>query len=495
MKELASVYWRAGALPLAAGVSLAVLCLLALVGSVYQGVLLPVAIVGTAVVAVLLARWPDHTTPLMVGLIYSNLPVVAVRFHGAPEILPALVLAVLGWPLLYHFFLRQQRLYLSPAFPFLLVLVVVQFAGALLARSPSIAFGHFVEFVLEGVMVFLLITNAVRTRSTVIACLWALAVSAILMGGFPALQKLTGDYSNAFGGLAQLDSQFTTEELVQPRAAGTIGEQNRYSQFMALLLPITAAVVYVARPAWRPLAIFAVFMAGVGCALGFSRGAAVGLSLAFPIAAALRIIDRRQVWLGLVGVALVLLLLPQYASRLVSLGPIAEMLTGNDAGLQQADGAIRGRLTEMWAAVLVWRDHLLVGAGPGMFAELSQEYGQLLGLRPLAEGRMAHSLILEVAAEHGILGLFAFGAVFATILGNLWGARRTARQRHDQQGLYLTNGILLTLLLYLTTGLFLHLSFIRYLWLLLALGDAVARIVRDGDTGAELVHSDQPQLE
>jgi len=43
------------------------------------------------------------------------------------------------------------------------------------------------------------------------------------------------------------------------------------------------------------------------------------------------------------------------------------------------------------------------------------------------------------------------------------------------------------LILYLTTGLFLHLSYIRYFWLLIGLADAISMLTADGDRGDDFL--------
>lgn len=448
------------------------------------------ALVALAIVAVCCGlaflRWPDLTTLAAIGLIYSNLPVVAVRFHGAPAFLPAAALGLFAWPFVYRIVCRQETVRFLSAAPYVLAFAGVQLLGALNARDPDIAFANFISFLLEGAAVYFLVTNLIRTRRQALAVFGVLAACAILMGGFPLLKQVVGDAETTFGGLAQTDSEFRAAEdavvgvVRQQRASGTIGEQNRYAQFMILLAPIGICLFSISRSqAARWFALTATLAALLGFALAFSRGAAVGLVLAFLIAIWLKMVDRKQIKLVLLGAGLVLLILPQYATRLASLGSLVGAGSQSTAGLGAADGAIRGRLTEMGAALLAFRDRPLVGVGPGMFGQHSQQYGQIIGLRSLGAGRQAHSMPLDIAAEHGILGLLAIVAALTVVLASLLRGRRAARASGDTVGAHFSSGIALALILYLTTGLFLHLSYIRYFWLLIALADAVGRIVAD----------------
>ncbi len=438
----------------------------------------------TAVAGLIMIRWPDSTTLIALGLVYSNLAVVAVRYHGAPSVLPAAVLAMFGWPFFYHLILQREKVRLLSATPFIAAFAVVQLCGVLFAREPSVAFEHFVSFLLEGVLVYLFIINVVRIRRMAVGAFWVLALCALVMGGVPFLQQVTGTFGSDYGGLAQADSQFAADEdavqgvIRQQRAAGTIGEQNRYAQFMIMLAPIGFALVGIARSnRLRFLAVCATFAALLGFALAFSRGAAVGLGLTFVAAVALKLLRGKQIRLVLGAAAIVLLLLPQYLARLSSVGLLVGVVGSGDAAVSQADGAVRGRLTEMGAAVLIFRDHPLIGVGPGMFGLYSKDYGQMIGLRSLGEGRQAHSLPLDIAAEHGFVGLITMLGLFFVLIRKLLRTRNSSVARGDNEGTQLCTGMLLMLLLYLTTSLFLHLSFIRYFWLTIALADAIGYIV------------------
>jgi O-antigen ligase len=131
----------------------------------------------------------------------------------------------------------------------------------------------------------------------------------------------------------------------------------------------------------------------------------------------------------------------------------------------------------MLAALSVTADYPLFGVGPGMFNYYSREYGNEGGLRALEGTREAHSLYLELAAEHGCIGLLCFLSMVSVSLVNLARMRRFWQSR-DRQLEYLATGYILALATYLTTGLFLHFSYARYFWLVLALADATSHVGR-----------------
>ncbi|MCX6354074.1 MAG: O-antigen ligase family protein [Candidatus Aureabacteria bacterium] len=82
-----------------------------------------------------------------------------------------------------------------------------------------------------------------------------------------------------------------------------------------------------------------------------------------------------------------------------------------------------GARYDYWSAALrIWRENPLLGAGVGSFAGL---YPRFRG--PLSEeGRLAHSSYLGLGAETGLIGLGAFLCLWIFCLASLW---RAARRR------------------------------------------------------------------
>jgi O-antigen ligase len=121
-------------------------------------------------------------------------------------------------------------------------------------------------------------------------------------------------------------------------------------------------------------------------------------------------------------------------------------------------------------------DHPVLGVGPDMFNLYYEEYADIVGLL-VKEGqtREAHNLYLGLGAELGIVGLAVFLWIgYKTVAMVLEARRRSIRRRPDLE--LLTTPFALSLLTYYVTGLFLHLSFARFYWLILALAGAAAII-------------------
>jgi O-antigen ligase len=168
---------------------------------------------------------------------------------------------------------------------------------------------------------------------------------------------------------------------------------------------------------------------------------------------------------------------PQYAVRLASLAHVADLVTESAGpGLGNADSSTQGRITEMVAGVLIFADHPTIGVGPEMYRRHYPDYARVAGGRVRPNTREAHSLPIHIAAEHGALGLALFGGIFLVTIRDLLRARRRlARSRPDQA--LLASGVLLAVVAFLTTSVFLHASFIRYQWFVVALAAAAGRVL------------------
>jgi O-antigen ligase len=112
--------------------------------------------------------------------------------------------------------------------------------------------------------------------------------------------------------------------------------------------------------------------------------------------------------------------------------------------------------------------------GPGRFNEYSRSHSREGGLRAFEESREVHCLYLELAAENGILGLGVFAVMMTISLRTLLLARRRFQDVGDRPMSFLVTGFFLALVAYLASALFLHLSYARYFWLMLALADVAA---------------------
>jgi putative inorganic carbon (hco3(-)) transporter len=423
--------------------------------------------------AAVLSR-PDAAVPVFAAGFYLNLPVVMAGAAGVPTSLASAFALVLALPIVVHVVLRRETLVLTPALGLMLGYLVALVLSATFAGGPgSDSASGVSSFLLEGLLLFLLVTNAVRTPQVLRAVVWALLLAGAVMGLVSIWAELSHTYHSALGGFARVSADDVPGigPKPRPRLAGPIGETNRYAQVMLMLVPLGIACIRLAGS--RGLRLAAMGATGLvlsGMLLTYSRGAAVALAIVALAMVGSGFIRVRHLFL-LVAVlgAIVVVAAPTYLERLASLSDV-QSATSQDSA--QADGALRGRATENLAALNTFRDHPLVGVGPGQFfARYSQTYANELDLRYLKTSRRAHNLYLEIAADTGVLGLAAFLAVVLVTIGQLVRAARLCAVRRPDLAL-LAHGFALSLFAYLTTGLFLQLAYQRYFWFLLALANA-----------------------
>ncbi|MFG0333714.1 MAG: O-antigen ligase family protein [Maioricimonas sp. JB049] len=236
--------------------------------------------------------------------------------------------------------------------------------------------------------------------------------------------------------------------------------------------------------AWKILTLLALGCATAGAFLAFSRSAIVAAGMVVLFAAWKRYVSRTKVMVAFAVAVLALLATPEYSTRMASLLNLREMLTAGRHS--EADGALKGRATEMGAAALVFIDHPLVGVGPGMFKYYSRDYGERIGLRALAPERQAHCLPLDVAAENGLLGLICLVGVFGAVSVRLMRIIDRNGAGSSRSGLPLA--YLLMVAVYFASGLFLHFAFIRYFWLMIALADATVLVCEQRDVECRVPH-------
>jgi O-antigen ligase len=228
----------------------------------------------------------------------------------------------------------------------------------------------------------------------------------------------------------------------------------------------------------RFLAIVATCLITLAVVLTFSRGAAIGIVAVLLAMASLRYIRLRHLAVVVIGLAAVLVVVPQYATRMTKLGGLWAMVDSDNTSNPTMDGSLQSRFTEMGAAVLVFLDYPLIGVGPGMYRFHYREYAEQIGLRVFAKGRGSHSLYLGLAAESGAIGFVLFAAVVFITLRDLMKIHRRFRETRPDYA-DIAAAFVLAIVAYLTTAMFLHAAYIRFFWLMMALAYAASRLDDD----------------
>jgi O-antigen ligase len=244
------------------------------------------------------------------------------------------------------------------------------------------------------------------------------------------------------------------------RAYGTFEQPNPYGGFIGLLLPVAIGLALGAlgvwiRPVWdairaiRPVQARRVVQAALnsrvlpliglvllsalllaGLLASWSRGAWLGFAAA---ALAMLLAWPRRAWAGallaagsvVTGLlALRTNLLPAaIAARLTDFTDFLQTFDVRGIDITTANYAVVERLAHWQAAQEMARWHLWLGIGLGNYEPVYPAYALINW--PLALGH-AHNIYLNLLAEVGIIGLLAYGALWASVLWQTWRATRRA---------------------------------------------------------------------
>ena len=448
------------------------------------GLLLATALIG-AIAAYLLA-WPEAGMVLGIFLLYSGVPAVLVNDHGLPAAVALGIPLMLAIPLASRL-AGRDGLVINTGLRCVFVLLVVQIVVTLAAEHQQEAATKLISFLIEGVAVYLLVVNIVRTPESLRRAIWAVIGAGAFLSSLAIVQQLSGHTDQPFAGFAQLDGAYFAGTSDVFRAQGPLSDANYFAQ---MLLPVAAlglAAIWRGRTRReRVLARAAVALSVTAIAFTYSRGAALalfGILVGLAFFRYLRLVHGA----GIVALlALVLLFVPGYSDRLGTLAGVVGSTEVSNASSSD-DISAASRATENKAALLVFREHPLLGVGQGGFPMLYQQYAQRVGgeihtressrLRRtdiragLPPEREAHNFFLAIGADMGIAGLLAYCTIIVVTLHQLLRARRRwLVVRPDLEGL--ATGMLLGVAGYLMAGVFLSLAFERYFWLLLGLAGA-----------------------
>jgi putative inorganic carbon (hco3(-)) transporter len=438
------------------------------------------ALTGLIVAGIIAAR-PDAATPLTIGIIYSNALIVGAQYHGVPYLVPALLPAVLLLPIAYRLLVRREPLIVTPALPLLALYLVVQLVAALASGETAASMEELGLFVTQGFLLYIAVINALHSTEIVRTVIWTLLVVGTLMAGLTVFQQITTSFDNEYFGFAQTGTRRLVFEaaqtggnpdFLQARAAGPIGEKNRYAQVLIVLIPLGLFRIWGERSTLlRMAALASTTVITFGVMLTFSRGAAVGFAALLLALTVLRYVSVRQLALTGLAVLLLAVAMPSYVERLTSLEGLGGATAG--AGEVEVDPTIQQRANDVLAAMLVFVENPVLGIGPGRFSGVYQDYASRVGGLPGEVDYAAHSLFPGIASETGILGLAVFGAILLVTMRELARARALL-SRHRPDLVNLTTSFLLAIIVYLGTSVALHMSFQRYFWILMAMAGAMA---------------------
>jgi len=330
-------------------------------------------------------------------------------------------------------------------------------------------------------IILLCVIYSLRTIESWRQALWLVMIAVSILAAMGAYQTVTGDYQQQFFGFAFVD---VADVELAGRITGPIGDPNFFGQILAAALPIAIYRILDERKLFARLASVAMaLILAFAIFSTYSRGAFLGMmAVLLLIALERKVSFSLLAIMGIAGSLLIAVLPTGYTERIqtiVALNPADETAV-------QSEGSFKGRLSEMQAGLLMFVEHPVLGVGAGNYMNHYQRYASRIGLEDRITERKAHSIYVEILAESGLAGIISFGAMFFSLFAGLSAARRKLRRIDGNT--YNSNWLMslqMSLTSYLLTSLFLHGDFIRYLWMLVALGVAILRITdKMPDAGA-----------
>lgn len=452
-----------------------------------------VALVVLSAFAAVALLAPGLVAPAAIGLLIANVPGVLVE-AGAPGALAAGVILLLALPVMAH--LRNgEPLIANPVLVVLLALLAVEIISTLGSRHEDVALDELQTFVFEGVLLYFLALNAIRTPEALRRTLWVIVLAIGFLALCTVVQAATGTFWRSYGGFALPDPSFAVGQTEENRASGPLGDPNYYGQI--LIVGLCLALVFARREPGalqRVVALGAAAFMGYSILLTYSRGTMVAALLVLLAMAALRYFRAWQVLVLVLVVIATFVAVPSFADRLSSVSSVTTATEETGTALD-ADDSTQSRATEMRAAFNVFADHPILGVGPGAFPLYYQEYAQAISggqvhQKELGERRgetpqrEAHNLYLSQLAELGLAGALLFFLLIGMTVASLVAARRRLKRAKRQGEEHMATALLLALGSYLVCGVLLSLAFERYFWLLLALCAVAALLARAPRSGS-----------
>jgi O-antigen ligase len=305
-------------------------------------------------------------------------------------------------------------------------------------------------------------------------------MALLAMGVFLSLltiyQATIGDYSNYFGGLAQYRVSEITGGEDAARPGGTLGDANYYAQSLLILLPFAFYLIFEGANATARLAgAGAAFCLLVAIVNTYSRGAALAVFAMLAAAALYKKLNPAYIVIAVVALLAVLPFLPPaYLDRLTTVFQTAQ---GNQQTIYN-EASIRGRAGAQQAAIAMFLDRPILGVGRENYPLYQLEYLAGTSLAYRARGIPPHNLYLEIAAEHGLLGLLVLAGLLLTAVRAVIEARRRFFAAGDRKTGELVAWMGIGLFGYMVSSFFLHGAYLYMLWLQLALIIAARQIAR-----------------
>ncbi len=433
---------------------------------------------------VFLFHKPQAGLLILVALVYSNASEIAVRYHGMPSALQALVILLFLVLLGRQLQVSHERMRGDIILVFSAVYALVLFSSSSYATNPELADERLVEHI-KCLLIFALVMNLIRSRVSLDRAVWTILIVGAVLSTISAYQVITSSYGWDFGGFGRIEHAQIVGDLRQPRISGALSDPNFYAQILVPLIPLWLFRLFDETPLrWKLLSGYGLITCLIALVYTYSRGAILALGLVTGLVLLLRKPRLKYCLAGVILLGAAMLLVPPEFQHRV--GTLDQFMHENESPVVDMDSSFQQRSLFMRVAWDIWREHPFLGVGAGNYAEHYHEYAERIGTtvssyEDFNKQRFTHCLYLEIAAETGLIGLLLFAAVLAAAGIKGWYAIRFFGRMGDFKTALLVMSLTIGLAGYLTTSLFLHGHYLRHLWLLLALIAVSAQIAKSMD--------------
>ncbi|MDW8298698.1 MAG: O-antigen ligase family protein [Anaerolineae bacterium] len=428
-------------------------------------------LIAGGVIGAFLALWivlrPQVGLYILAIFTYLNLSDALEVNFGIPKINQPLIALILVSVLANRIVLRRKPLVFRGVEATMVFYGVVATMSVLFAAAnQSAALDRLIDW-LKDFAILIIMVQLCDDEQSFRTVLWALILSAALVAGLSWYHTFTGDTQNTFFGLAKSGVHQIVGDLDDVRVTGPLDDPNFYAQILLMIFPLAAyRMLTGTTQAGRLLGALCTVLIVGAAIFTYSRGG----FLALVVVTVLLVLDRKYNLLrvALVGAIMVAILIPILPS-----GYVSRVMTLSDAvasdPTMQTEASFRGRTSEMLIALQMFAENPILGVGKRNYQALYIEYSSVLGLDPRLESRQAHSLYLELMAEMGTLGILAFSSILAALFWSTARARRQFRALGRPDLAAWTASLQLGIVSYLTTSIFLHADYARYMWIMFAL--------------------------
>lgn len=239
---------------------------------------------------------------------------------------------------------------------------------------------------LAFIIFYFILINTVKTRQQLFTLVVLLALSTALVSLYGLYQlKTVGATSEAW-----VDT--TLFEDIKARVGATFDNPNVLGEYLVLIIPITAAMLWGQRSKLSSLLTVGLAAIMLLCLVyTYSRGAYLGLMFAFALFAVLR--DKRFVILGIIGLLLLPFVLPDSViNRFTSIGNLS-------------DTSSSYRISVWLGSLKLAKDYWPSGIGLGLepFKLIYPKYSL-----NAAYAHHSHNIYIQLVIETGIAGFVLF---------------------------------------------------------------------------------------